>query len=220
MKAERPACASSGRSCVCAAFRIRECHLTTTLPFHITSPDDRAAPRKLASRKIAKSDTPNLRKDSKPASAVWNGSRLPRIRPQPILTSTNYYQIDKIGFVSQIRTRYEPPRALRKSGLKANPGDSRNLSRSTSPFFALRAQICTNPSSVPVPNTRATHTKNRYLLRIGFVSKNSASTLPLCIREAHEQPPAGYRRLHFVGVAQEGGLWPGCAAKGRVHYQK
>jgi hypothetical protein len=46
----------------------------------------------------------------------------------------------------------------------------------TIPFFAIPAQICTSPKSLPLSSPRITHTKNSYLLKIGFVPQKPAST--------------------------------------------
>lgn len=117
----------------------------------------------------------------------------PHFFPVSLLTSKNYYYLAKIGFVSQNRTRSAPPCAFRESGPEGAFGPW-PLPR----FFALCSQICTKAKPASSPSHGITHTKNKYLFRIGFVSKKRPPPLSLCIREAHRQPLAG------VCVAQDG----------------
>jgi hypothetical protein len=137
-------------------------------------------------------------------------TRNPRRCPLPGLTLTNYYYLDKIGSVSLIPPRSAASCAFRKSrnpsrcpsssffrtaqesAFRPLPLDG--LASQPMPFSAFRAQICTNPKSASLLIPRITHTKNRYLLRIDFDSQKPASALPLCIREAHRQPPVEHRR--------------------------
>ena len=149
----------------------------------------------------------NLRNNSKPVSPLRNGPKsvtgsctnaLPHLCPVPGLTLTNYYHLDKIGFVPLTRTRSACSSSL-KSTLRPLPVPRMNaipslddLASQPMPFFALRAPACTNPT-IPalLPSPRITLTKNGYLLRIGFVPKKPASTLLVCLREAHRPPPIG-----------------------------
>jgi hypothetical protein len=119
--------------------------LPTTLLVLTASPVDHAAPRKPASREIARSaaldlmDSPLIPKHPKPTPGVERA----HIRPLSLLASP-------------------PARAMDLAAL------------CTGHISAIRAQSCTSGQSPQAPDTRVTQTNHYYLEEIGFDPQNCA----------------------------------------------